>query len=75
VNTNQHQGISYSAEEHTMNPDTIDPGEVRFFCGNSHRQLAEDIASYLGVPLENTFNSVLAYDHAEYTLCNHFLLQ
>jgi ribose-phosphate pyrophosphokinase len=63
VNTNQHQGISYSAEEHTMNPDTIDPGEVRFFCGNSHRQLAEDIASYLGVPLENTEISRFSNDN------------
>ena len=33
---------------------SIDPGEVRFFSGSSHPQLATDIASYLGVPLDNT---------------------
>ena len=33
---------------------SIDPGEVRFFSGSSHPQLAGDIASYLGVPLDNT---------------------
>ncbi|MEW5987193.1 MAG: ribose-phosphate pyrophosphokinase [Chloroflexota bacterium] len=32
----------------------IDPTEVRFFSGSSHRQLAADIAAYLGVPLEDT---------------------
>jgi ribose-phosphate pyrophosphokinase len=34
--------------------EVIDPGEVRFFTGSSHPQLAADIASYLGVPLDKT---------------------
>ncbi len=32
----------------------INPDEVRFFSGSSHPQLAQGIASYLGVPLEPT---------------------
>ena len=34
--------------------ESIDPGEVRFFAGSSHPQLAADIASHVGVPLEST---------------------
>ena len=37
-----------------MMTEVIDPGEVRFFSGSSHPQLAADIASYLGVPLDKT---------------------
>jgi ribose-phosphate pyrophosphokinase len=37
-----------------MTKETIDPGEVRFFSGSSNPQLAADIASYLGVPLDKT---------------------
>ena len=37
-----------------MTKETMDPGEVRFFSGSSNPQLAADIASYLGVPLEET---------------------
>jgi ribose-phosphate pyrophosphokinase len=37
-----------------MTTMTIDPSEVRFFSGSSHPQLAADIASYLGVPLDET---------------------
>ena len=37
-----------------MTMDAIDPGEVRFFSGSSHPQLAADIAGYLGVPLDKT---------------------
>ena len=37
-----------------MTTETIDPGEVRFFSGSSHPQLAADIASCLGVPLDET---------------------
>ena len=37
-----------------MTTETIDPGEVRFFSGSSHPHLAADIASYLGVPLDET---------------------
>ena len=37
-----------------MTTEAIDPGEVRFFSGSSHPQLAADIASYLGVPLDKT---------------------
>jgi ribose-phosphate pyrophosphokinase len=32
----------------------LDPGNVRFFCGSSNRPLAQKIAQYLKVPLENT---------------------
>jgi len=37
-----------------MTREAIDSGEVRFFSGSSHPQLAADIASYLGVPLDET---------------------
>ena len=37
-----------------MTTEAIDPSEVRFFSGSSHPQLATDIASYLGVPLDKT---------------------
>src|SRR5512142_3323197 len=33
----------------------LDPNEVRFFSGSSHPQLAADIASYLGLPLDKTY--------------------
>jgi ribose-phosphate pyrophosphokinase len=33
--------------------DSLDPGEVRFFAGGSNAPLAADIATLLGVPLEN----------------------
>jgi ribose-phosphate pyrophosphokinase len=33
----------------------FDPNEVRFFSGSSHPFLAEDIASYLGLPLDKTY--------------------
>lgn len=36
------------------NAQRLDPGEVRFFCGSSNRPLAEDITSYLGIPLDET---------------------
>jgi ribose-phosphate pyrophosphokinase len=32
----------------------IDPSEVRFFSGSSHPLMAEDIAGYLNVPLDDT---------------------
>jgi ribose-phosphate pyrophosphokinase len=35
-----------------MTTDRIDPGEVRFFTGNSNPPLAADIANYLDVPLD-----------------------
>jgi ribose-phosphate pyrophosphokinase len=41
----------------------IDPSEVRFFSGSSHPQLAADIASYLGVPLERTEISRFSNDN------------
>ena len=37
-----------------MTTEAIDPSEVRFFSGSSHPQLAADIASCLGVPLDKT---------------------
>jgi len=33
----------------------FDQNEVRFFAGSSHPQLAADIASYLGLPLDKTY--------------------
>ena len=32
----------------------IDPNNVRFFSGSSHPQLAQNIAGYLGIPLDST---------------------
>jgi len=37
-----------------MTTEAIAPSEVRVFSGSSHPQLAADIASYLGVPLDKT---------------------
>ncbi len=37
-----------------MRDGKMDPSEVRFFSGSSHPELAEEIAGYLGVPLEET---------------------
>jgi ribose-phosphate pyrophosphokinase len=37
-----------------MTPKAIDPGDVRFFSGSSHPDLAAGIARTLGVPLEET---------------------
>jgi ribose-phosphate pyrophosphokinase len=37
------------------NQNKFDPNEVRFFSGSSHPQLAGDIATYLGLPLDKTF--------------------
>ena len=41
----------------------IDPSEVRFFSGSSHPQLAADVASYLGVPLDKTKISRFSNDN------------
>ncbi len=41
----------------------IDPNLVRFFSGSSNPQLAGDIASYLGVPLEPTHISRFSNDN------------
>ncbi|MGW8319728.1 MAG: ribose-phosphate diphosphokinase, partial [Candidatus Promineifilaceae bacterium] len=41
----------------------VDPSEVRFFSGSSHPLLAKDIASYLGVPLEETHISRFSNDN------------
>ena len=46
-----------------MSVETIDPGEVRFFSGSSHPQLAADIAAYLGVPLDRTEISRFSNDN------------
>lgn len=43
---------------HTLNPD-----EVRFFSGSSHPALAQDIADYLGVPLDPTHVSRFSNDN------------
>ena len=37
-----------------MTEMNIDPGDVRFFSGSSHPQLAARIAGHLGLPLEDT---------------------
>lgn len=37
-----------------MTEHQIDAGDVRFFCGQSHPALAQDIADDLGVPLEKS---------------------
>jgi ribose-phosphate pyrophosphokinase len=41
----------------------IDPNDVRLFSGSSHPQLAQDIASYLGVPLDETHISRFSNDN------------
>ena len=41
----------------------IDPNDVRFFSGSSHPQLAQDIATYLGVPLDDTHISRFSNDN------------
>ena len=41
----------------------IDPNDVRFFSGSSHPQLAQDIATYLGVPLDETHISRFSNDN------------
>ncbi len=46
-----------------MTTEAIDPSEVRFFSGSSHPQLAADIASYLGVPLDKTKISRFSNDN------------
>jgi ribose-phosphate pyrophosphokinase len=46
-----------------MSIQGIDPGEVRFFSGSSHRPLAAGIADYLGVPLEETEISRFSNDN------------
>jgi ribose-phosphate pyrophosphokinase len=46
-----------------MNPTTLDPNEVRFFSGSSHPQLAADIVSLLGLPLDKTNISRFSNDN------------
>jgi ribose-phosphate pyrophosphokinase len=46
-----------------MTIEAIEPSEVRFFSGSSHPQLAADIASYLGVPLDKTEISRFSNDN------------
>ena len=41
----------------------LDPNEVRFFSGSSHQQLACDIATYLGLPLDKTLISRFSNDN------------
>lgn len=41
----------------------VDPGEVRFFAGSSHPELAGDIARHLGVPLDETRISRFSNDN------------
>jgi len=46
-----------------MSTEAIDPGEVRFFSGSSHPQLAADIAQYLSVPLDETLIARFSNDN------------
>ena len=41
----------------------IDPNDVRFFSGSSHPQLAQNVAGYLGVPLDKTYISRFSNDN------------
>jgi ribose-phosphate pyrophosphokinase len=45
-----------------MTQPTLDPNEVRFFSGSSHPQLAADIVSHLGLPLDKTHISRFSND-------------
>ena len=47
----------------------IDPSEVRLFTGSSNPQLAEDIAAYLGVPLDDTRITRFSNDNLYIQLC------
>jgi len=46
-----------------MFPTNLDPNEVRFFSGSSHPQLAADIVSQLGLPLDKTRISRFSNDN------------
>jgi len=46
-----------------MSTPAVDPGRVRFYSGSSHPGLAADIASYLGVPLDETRVSRFSNDN------------
>lgn len=46
-----------------MDSNVIDPKDVRFFSGSSHPQLAQGIASYLNLPLEETKISRFSNDN------------
>jgi len=46
-----------------MTEKKLDPGEARIFSGSSHPQLAAGIASYLGLPLENTHTKRFSNDN------------
>jgi ribose-phosphate pyrophosphokinase len=46
-----------------MDSSVIDPKDVRIFSGNSHPQLAADIAEYLNVPLEKTLITRFSNDN------------
>ena len=46
-----------------MHTHALNPNEVRFFSGRSHPKLAEDIASFLDVPLSPTYVSKFSNDN------------
>jgi ribose-phosphate pyrophosphokinase len=50
----QPSGACFSKEVVTMASLRIDPDEVRFFSGSSHRKLAQDIVFSLGLKLDET---------------------
>jgi ribose-phosphate pyrophosphokinase len=52
-----------------MDNRTLDPGEVRIFCGSSNRPLAADIARDLGIPMEDTRISRFSNDNLYIQLC------
>ena len=45
------------------NKTALDPDEIRIFSGSSHPQLSADIATYLNLPLEETFVSRFSNDN------------
>jgi ribose-phosphate pyrophosphokinase len=44
-------------------PTKLDPNEARFFSGSSHPQLAADIVSHLGLPLDQTLITRFSNDN------------
>ena len=46
-----------------MIPTALDPNEARFFSGSSHPELAADIVSHLGLPLDKTYISRFSNDN------------
>lgn len=52
-----------------MDARTLDPGEVRIFCGGSNQPLAANIAQHLGIPMDDTRISRFSNDNLYIQLC------